>query len=181
MDTTGLLLVGAEVSVAFAGFAGIIATFQFSDGTKVKRGDIVALTMIVQISLACALYSVFPLLLSIYEVEDTTLWASCSVLAVIAIINVMYAINRNMRGVVHKKSLRLLFKSMQGVAALVVLLLILNAVDVVFHRGPGPYIYRSRLRIVVLSVIPRYRRRTSLQTVSRAVRKRSPSQKSTSI
>ena len=80
MITSDLLLVGAEVSVAFAGFSGIIATFQFRDATLIKRGDIVALTMIVQFSLLCAFFSVFPVLLSIFGIDGTTVWSISSAL-----------------------------------------------------------------------------------------------------
>ena len=63
MDPSDLLLVGIEVSVAFAGFAGVIATFQFSDPTKINRGNIMGLTMIVDFGLVCAFSSTLPLFL----------------------------------------------------------------------------------------------------------------------
>jgi hypothetical protein len=144
MIASDLLLVGAEVSVAFAGFSGIIATFQFRDKTTVKRGDIVALTMIVYFSLLCAFCCILPLLLSIFGIEDATIWTICSVFGAIVMVCCMYGVDRGMRNAVRKKSLQLLFGTMQGVAALIVLFMTLfmtlNAVNVVFHREPGPYI-----------------------------------------
>ena len=140
MNVSDLLLVGTEVSVAFAGFAGIIATFQFRDETKIDRGRVVGLTMIVQFSLLAALYSVIPLLLSNFGVEGEDLWSICSIATAIAFAGSMYSINKNMRGITRRKSLRLLFGSFQGMAALLFICLILNAVDVVFHREPGPFL-----------------------------------------
>ena len=45
MDAAELLLVGIEVSVAFAGFAGVIATFQFRGAARIDCGDVVGLTI----------------------------------------------------------------------------------------------------------------------------------------
>jgi hypothetical protein len=106
MIASDLLLVGAEVSVAFAGFSGIIATFQFRDKTTVKRGDIVALTMIVYFSLLCAFCCILPLLLSIFGIEDATIWTICSVFGAIVMVCCMYGVDRGMRNAVRKKSLQ---------------------------------------------------------------------------
>ncbi len=140
METTDLLLVGAEVSVAFAGFAGIIATFQFRDDREIKRGDVVGLTMIVQISLGCALLTVIPIVLSIIGIDEGTLWAACSAFGASWGTYNMYVVNRNMRGAGRKTSQRILFGSFQGAFGLLVISLILNAVDIYFHREPGPYL-----------------------------------------
>ena len=59
MDASKLLLVGIEVSVAFAGFAGVIATFQFKDAVRIDRGDVVGVTMIVNFGLWCAFFFYF--------------------------------------------------------------------------------------------------------------------------
>ncbi len=140
MDVSDLLLVGAEVSVAFAGFAGIIATFQFRDETKINRGQIVGLSMIVHMSLMLAFASALPLLLSVFRVEDATIWAICSGFGVIWSSYTQYSIHKNMRGAVRRKFTRLFFNILQGIFALLAVALILNLLDLVFHREPGPYI-----------------------------------------
>ena len=140
MESAELLLVGAEVSVAFAGFAGIIATFQFRGAKQVKRGDVVALTMIVQFSLNCALLSVLPLLLFAFKLEATTIWTICSVYGGTYIAYYMQSVYRNMRGVTQRWTLRLLFGSFYAGFAGVVFILFLNASNLIFHREPGPYI-----------------------------------------
>lgn len=140
MESTDLLLVGAEVSVAFAGFAGIIATFQFRGATQVKRGDVVGLTMIVQMSLNCALLSALPLLLSTFKLEATTIWTLCSLYGAIYTAYSMQSLHRSMRGATRRRSLRLLFGSFQAVFGCVVFMQFLNAANFIFHREPGPYI-----------------------------------------
>ena len=140
MDESDLLLVGIEVSVAFAGFAGIIATFQFRDGASINRGHIVGLMIIVNFSLMCAFFSVLPPLLSILRFDDATIWSIGSVLACIYVPNRMYHIHRNMSVVAVRRSTRLLFRALFGVGALLFASNALNVSNQVFHREPGPYI-----------------------------------------
>ncbi len=140
MDESDLLLVGIEVSVAFAGFAGIIATFQFRKEARISRGHIVGLTIIVNFSLMCAFFSALPLLLSVLRFEDAMIWSIGSVLACIYIPNRMYHIRRNMSVVAVKRSTQLLFRVLFGGAALLFVSNALNAANQVFHREPGPYI-----------------------------------------
>lgn len=140
METTELLLVGAEICVAFTGFAGIIATFQFGGDRQIKRGDIVGLTMIVQISLMSAMFCVAPMVLRVLAFEDKNIWLVCSALGVIWMASNSYTIDKNMRGAVRSWSIRLFFGSLQGISALLILCLVLNAANVIFHREPGPYV-----------------------------------------
>ena len=139
-DISDLLLVGIEVCVAFTGFAGIIATFQFKDERKIRRGDMVGLTMIVQISLMSALFCTLPLLLEAISFEDSRKWFVGSCLGALWMSSNMYIIDRNMRGAVKKMSYKLFFGFLQGVGAVLVVCLILNASNIVFHREPGPYL-----------------------------------------
>ncbi len=140
MESTDLLLVGAEVSIAFAGFAGIIATFQFRGAERVRRGDVVGLAMIVQLSLNCALLSALPLLLSTFKLEAATIWTICSLYGGTYTVYTMQSVHRNMRGATQQWTLRLLFGSFQAVFASVVFIQFLNASNLIFHREPGPYI-----------------------------------------
>jgi hypothetical protein len=138
MDESALLLVGIEVSVAFAGFAGIIATFQSSDETTVDRGHVVGLTMIVNFSLFGAFFCTLPLVLSLFGIEATTIWSINSGLQAVYALNRMYYIHQNMTLVALRQSTRLLFRILQAVGSLLVVTLLLNAANQVFQRGPGP-------------------------------------------
>jgi hypothetical protein len=140
MDESALLLVGIEVSVAFAGFAGIIATFQNRDEAKVDRAHVVGLTMIVNFSLMGAFFCALPLLLSVLRVEETTIWATSSGLQCVYTLNRMHYIHQNMSVVALRSSSRLLFRILQGGASLIAIALALNAANQVFHREPGPSI-----------------------------------------
>jgi hypothetical protein len=139
MEGSDLFLVGAEVSVAFAGFAGIIATFQYRGGKEIKRGDVVGLTMIVQMSLNCALLSVLPLLLSMFNLSAASIWTICSLWGASYTAYSQLRIHQTMYGATQKLSLRLLFGSFQVMFGCIVALQLLNAFDLFFHRVPGPY------------------------------------------
>lgn len=140
MDESALLLVGIEVSVAFAGFAGIIATFQNRDEATMDRAHVVGLTMIVNFSLMGAFFCTLPLVLSTFRVEETAIWAINSALQCVYTLNRMHYIHKNMSIVALKRSTRLFFRVLQGVASLVAVALALNAANQVFHRVPGPSI-----------------------------------------
>ena len=140
MEFTDLLLVGIEISVAFAGFAGIIATFQYRGEKQAKRGDVIGIAMIVHISLACGILSGLPLLLSTFNIEAETIWTVCSLSCGIYVLYIMQSVNRNIHGAVKKLSTRLLFGSFTAGGSCIVLALFVNAADLVFHREPGPYI-----------------------------------------
>ena len=140
MELSDLLLVGIEVSVAFAGFAGIIATFQFRDETRINRGQVVGLSLIVHLSLVLALLCALPFLLSIFEVQGAALWSVCSGLAALWTFYTQYTVHRDMRGAARRRSTRFFISMLQGVFVLIVISLILNIFDLVFHREPGPYI-----------------------------------------
>jgi len=140
MDASELLLVGIEVSVAFAGFAGVIATFQFRGAARIDRGDLVGLTMIVNFGLWSALFCTIPLIFSIFEIEPETIWTICSGIGAIYVSYAMYFVYKNMQGAVPSLTTRLLFGMFQGIAAFFVLSMILNASDSVFHKEPGPYL-----------------------------------------
>ena len=51
MEVSNILLVGIEASIALAGFAGVIATYQINDVTRVRRSTVAGLTMIIHSSL----------------------------------------------------------------------------------------------------------------------------------
>ena len=140
MDESGLLISGIEVSVALAGFAGIVATFQNKDGATVSRGDAVGLTIIVNFSLMGAFFCALPLVLVVFRVGEAAIWAINSALQCVYMLNRMYYIHRHMTAVALRESTRRLFRVIQGVSALVAVALALNAGNQVFHREPGPSI-----------------------------------------
>ena len=140
MKEFDILLVGIEASIALAGFAGVIATYQINDVTRIRRGAVVALTAIVQYSLLAALVCAIPLILHTFGVQGETLWAISSGIGAILLASMAYNSARSMRGATTKKSSFLLYLLLQGLGALFVLANILNAFDLAFHREPGPLV-----------------------------------------
>ncbi len=140
MEEFDILLVGIEASIALAGFAGVIATYQINDVTSIRRGAVVGLTAIVQYSLVAALVCAIPLLLHTFGVEGETLWGICSGVGAILIAGMAYGSARSMRGAITKRSSWSLHLLLQGLGVLVVLANILNAFDLAFHRDPGPFV-----------------------------------------
>lgn len=140
MDESDLLLVGVQVSVALAGFAGIIATFQSGAGEAMDRADVVGLTIIVNFSLVGTFFCTLPLVLGVFHVGTATIWSINSGGQCIYVLNRMRYIHRNMSVVALRKGTRRLFRGLQGFSALVAGILALNATGYLFDREPGPSI-----------------------------------------
>ncbi|MBT4520137.1 MAG: hypothetical protein HOC23_09030 [Halieaceae bacterium] len=167
MDILDLLLVGVEVSIALAGFAGIIATYQINDRTMTRRGPVGALTVIVQFSLGVAMFCSICICLIAFEVVGKTLWAITSLIGAALYVSLAFGIVRMMRGAIVKKSVRFLFMLLQGIGALIAIGMILNSLNLVFHREPGPIVAGI---IYALSVAAFMFSRLLLQPLWKAVR-----------
>ena len=140
MESLDTLRLGVEASIAFAGFAGIVATFQFGGSKKVSRIGVFGLTIILQFSLIAALVSSVPLLLHSFGAKNSTLWALSSAVVVIVLAAAGY-----LQGAVAAKSVKNIkfyreFLLIQCITILMILMNLLNVLDYFFHRGPGPVI-----------------------------------------
>jgi len=139
MEMVEHLITVAEISVALAGFAGIIATFQLGQIEHVSRGRVLALWMVVNISLRMAFISGFPLVLLGFGVDGGVVWAICSALLVIGAITGTPFIIRNMNLQRESYATRVLFSAIMAVGALLVVINILNVIGVIFHSEFGPF------------------------------------------
>ncbi|MFT7289501.1 MAG: hypothetical protein ACI87W_003636 [Halieaceae bacterium] len=140
MDIFELLMMGVEVSIALAGFAGIIATFQFTGSENINRGRVGALTVIVQFSLFPALACSLALCLKTFEVSGEQLWVVCSWFGAAIYSYAMYGTAKAMRGALTTTASRMIFVVLQGVGVLIIGLNVFNALGIVFQNEPGPYI-----------------------------------------
>jgi hypothetical protein len=140
MESLDILILGVEASVAFAGFPGIIASFQFGETKKVRRADAVGLTMILQFSLLAALISSIPLLLHSFGAKTTTVWTITSAVTAIVFGGAQYAQASNMRQAIKSNALNRLSLFVQCVGICMISINTLNALDWFFHREPGPVI-----------------------------------------
>jgi len=110
------------------------------DVITVRRGNVAGLTLIVQYSLLAAMACSLALILQVSGIKGGALWASSSVIGALLTAYGAYGIGRGMRGITAKRFPKLIFFLLQGLGILVVIALILNAVGLVFHRGPGPFV-----------------------------------------
>jgi len=140
MEVVDVLILCAEVSVSLAGFAGIVATFQFRNDKKVKRAELVGLTIIVNTALLDTLACIIPLVLFTYGIKETTVWGLSSGIIAILAAMILYKVNRELRGRVRRKSIAVYYGSLQAIIGLAILAMLLNATGFIFHREPGPFI-----------------------------------------
>jgi hypothetical protein len=140
MESLDILILGVEASIALAGFAGIIATFQFGGSKETRRADAVGLTMILQFSLLAALASSIAILLFTFDVKETTLWAMCSVVAAIMLAGGTYVQSDNLKGAVRTASGKRMIVVIQSPALVLILINVMNVSDIIFHREAGPVI-----------------------------------------
>jgi hypothetical protein len=90
MDIDALLLGLAEVSIAFAGFSGVVAAL----GRRVQWTDVerYRFTNLVTISTGAALFSFLPMVVSLYEIAAALRWSLSGVL--LAVFVVGFLVNR---------------------------------------------------------------------------------------
>ncbi|MBT8103153.1 MAG: hypothetical protein KJO95_09310 [Gammaproteobacteria bacterium] len=138
MEVFDMLVLGVEAAFALAGFAGIIATFQFGDAKKIRRLDAVGLSLIVKDSFSAAALCTLPMLLIVFQTNESTTWFLASLFAVIVLSYSMYGGYRLSRRAFKSKTFLLLFLLVLIVTSLIVFANILNAAGIVFNRKPGP-------------------------------------------
>jgi hypothetical protein len=140
MESLDILILGVEASVAFAGFAGIVATFQFGGAKETRRGDAIGLTMILQFSLLAALACSVAILLYSFDVKETTIWTICSVLAFVMQVWGFRGTLQSMKGVDRTKTFARLTVILQIPTLILMLMHVMNVSDIYFHREAGPVI-----------------------------------------
>ena len=140
MGSLDILILGVEASIALAGFAGIIATFQFTGEKEVRRSDAVGLTLILQTSLLAALTPSIAILLYTFDIKETTLWAICSVVAALSYAWPTYTLNKNLKGAVRTAPSKMMIAIVQVPALVLISINVMNASDIIFHKEAGPVI-----------------------------------------
>ena len=140
MDVVESLLTVAEISVALAGFAGVIAQFQLGRLEHVSRGRVAAVWMIVNIGFFGAFFSALPFFLVQLGFEEKTVWAISSALMVVYAIAYSPFFLRSIDLSRETLPVRILFISYPffGLALLVVNFL--NALGILFDQESGPFI-----------------------------------------
>tara|TARA_R110002074_G_scaffold63042_2_gene151432 strand:- start:2572 stop:3108 length:537 start_codon:yes stop_codon:yes gene_type:complete len=140
MEEANQLLTIGQIAVALAGFAGIIATFQFNKKSNVKRGEAIGLSIIVNFGLVSAFFSFLPLGLWNFGMSTQNIWAISSVLASVNYFGYIYYIAKHYSKIKVKKikskiKYTLLFLS----SGSIILMLLFNAFNIGLHQEYGPY------------------------------------------
>lgn len=140
MEGADLLLVGAEVSVAFAGFAGIIAAFKFKDEHQISRGNYEGLSIIVNFGLGGAFFCLLPLVLSLFGIADTKTWSISSLIFGFFLSYHFYNLLKGARASNMKPKTKSFFSAVFALSAVCVISMFANSAGVIFAQEPGPYV-----------------------------------------
>lgn len=140
MESLDILILGVEASIAFAGFSGVVASFQFGGENEIRPKDFAGLQTILQFSLLAALICSMPLLLYTFGLKETTVWAICSALTVIILVWAIFSSLVQLHSGVRSRSFRIYGTIAQCPSLGMVLINVMNASDIFFHREAGPVV-----------------------------------------
>ena len=140
MYESSILLTFTQVTVAFVGFAAIVAAFRFKDEYSIKKNDANDLQLIVNTGLMGAFFSVLPLVFSSFGLKDSLVWAFCSGIMSINYLGFIFYLSRKIRITkFRKKKSKIIVIIYFTIGFLILILNFLNAFDIVFHREFGPF------------------------------------------
>ncbi|MDH3321577.1 MAG: hypothetical protein OEM04_01240 [Flavobacteriaceae bacterium] len=140
MEESSILLTFTQVAVAFVGFAAIVATFRFNDAYKIRKNEAIDLQLIVNTGLMGAFFSILPLALSSFGMEDASVWALSSGIMSVNYLGFMYYLSRNVKiSKIRRKKSKMIVLSYFIIGFLIFGLNVLNAFNMLFLREFGPF------------------------------------------
>ena len=141
MEEASILLTFTQVTVAFVGFAAIVATFRFKDEFTIKKSDAIDLQLIVNTGLMGAFFSVLPLVLSSFGLQDSSVWALSSTIMSINYLAFMYYLSRKVKiSKFRKKNSKLIVISYFVIGFIILIMNALNAFGIYFLREFAPFL-----------------------------------------
>ena len=150
MDGSDQLLIVTEVSVALAGFAGVVSAYQYKEGAHLRRGDALGIAMMVNIGLVDGFFSVLPLILFGLGLSEVLSWKVSSALMAANYLVFATYIARNMRGVtVRKLVAKLIYAALYLSGLLIFFVNVANAVGIGYHGEQGPFFLSLVLPLVI--------------------------------
>ena len=150
MDGTDQLLIVTEVSVALAGFAGVVSAYQHKEGVHIRRGDALGIAMMVNIGLVDAFFSVLPLILFGLGLSEVLSWKVSSALMATNYAVFFGYIIRNMRGVrVRKITAKLVYGALYLGGFLILLINLANTLGIGYNGVSGPFFVSLILPLIV--------------------------------
>ncbi len=140
VDHRDILLTLAEVSVAFAGFSGVVAVFGRRDPSSWSFSDRYRFILLVETSLSLLLLCILPFGLFSVHITDESVWRAMSALAVSYIVlSIIFSIRRR-RAAPSSESAELTSIFAQVFMAGYVLILILSVYNTVYVAEFGPFL-----------------------------------------
>ena len=140
MEESSILLTLTQVTVAFVGFAAIVATFQFKNGFTIKRGDTIGLELIINTGLVGSFFSVFPLILSSFGLDDSSVWTWSSGIMCVNYLGFIYYLYANIKiSNYRRKKSKIILYIYFIIGFLVIILNLLNVFNVVFNKEFAPF------------------------------------------
>jgi hypothetical protein len=139
LDKTGILLTILELSVALAGFSGIVSAYQFRSDALITRGNATGLFIILNFSFSAAFTAALPLAMLNFDIENNIVWTATSVaVATCLIYHAIFIMSNQKKIDVSNSVTRVIFGSIYVGAILLALVNLMNALNIVFKREFGP-------------------------------------------
>lgn len=140
MNGTEQLILLAEVSISLAGFAGIVSTFQYKNGSENSHGDALGLAMMVHCGLLNAFFAVLPMAIYSLGVNEQLTWnISSSAHCVNYVLYFGYIINSMRKIKVRRTSTKVMYGLLYAVGLVVLVFNFANAFNIGFQGQFGPY------------------------------------------
>ncbi|HDZ08998.1 hypothetical protein [Pseudohongiella sp.] len=150
MDGTDQLLTITQVSVALAGFAGVVSAYQHKQEAHVRRGDALGIAMMVNIGLVDAFFSVLPVMLFGLGFSEVLTWKMSSALMAANYVVFFAYIFRNMRRIkVKKLSSKLAYAALYLSGLLFFCLNLANTFGIGYQGVSGPYFVSLILPLII--------------------------------
>ncbi len=142
MSGESILLTIAQIGVAIAGFSSVVAVFGRRTGTTWSRADRFRLSLMIEFSLAAALFAFVPLCIHYVDEEPTVVWTTSSLLLTVFLVAQVVSVVQRIRPLgSERRSLRRWLAAFMVVCLNGALLLQLaNVLNIGFHREFAPYL-----------------------------------------
>ncbi len=147
MNPDDLLIVLAEVSIAFVGFASIVAVLQANRTRPWSRQDRFMFRAMVESGIVSFFTCVFPHAIGSFDVQEATIWSGAS--AISLVLGIASTIRRLLQS---RQSLDELPKvAGRFILPVVAILLILHICNALYWQAAGPYVVSVLLSILIVA------------------------------
>ena len=140
MEHEDILLTLAEVSVAFAGFSGVVAVFGRRDPSTWSFSDRMRFFSLVQTSLSTLIFCVLPFGLFAVQVAEESVWGALSMLYVLYVIVVAVLFIRRLRAAATSERAEFTPIVLPVTLAVTALIAVFNVYNVVVGATFGPFL-----------------------------------------